>query len=126
MRISAQAFRYIRVGIFTNLFFFLVYLALTGFGLKPVVVVGILYPIGLLISFVSHRQHSFQYDGGFRGPLVRYLIVQGLGYLLNISLMILITDRLGVPHQLALLFNIFLVGGLLYLCMRFYVFSVRD
>ena len=100
--------------------------ALTGFGLKPVVVVSILYPIALLISFVSHRQHSFQYAGGFRGPLVRYLIVQAMGYLLNISLMILLADRLGVPHQLAQLFNIFLAGGLLYFFMRYFVFSVRD
>jgi len=45
-----------------------------------------------------------------------------IGYLANLALLYVFTDRLGYPHQVVQAAAIFVVAGILFLLFRFFVF----
>lgn len=60
------------------------------------------------------------------GAGVRYVIAHCIGYLINLSILILMVDKFGYPHQWVQAAAIFIVAGFLFLMFKFFVFTEVD
>jgi len=118
----SQLIRYGVVGLLTNLAGYLVYILLTWLWLEPKLAVTMLYPIGVVLAYFGHARYSFRYRGGTTSGMSRYLVAHAIGYVANITLLYVFSDRLSFPHQAVQAVAIFVVAGLLYLLFRFFVF----
>lgn len=117
-----QIFSFVLIGVLTNLFGYGIYILLTYLGIPPKLTVTILYPIGAAIGFFANRRFTFQHNGHIGAAGIRYLIVQLLGYLLNIFMLAFFVDRLGFPHQIIEAFAIAVVAVFLFVSSRLFVF----
>jgi len=120
-----QLFLYGLVGIATNLFGYLLYLAITGLGFDHKISMTFLYLIGATISFLANRSLVFKHDGKFLGAALKFGLAHILGYFLNLSLLIFFTDKLGYAHQYVQAAAIVIVAGYLFVALRFFVFSKK-
>jgi len=118
----AQIIRYGAVGSLNNLLGYLIYLAVTWLGIDPKLAVTILYPVGVLTAYFGHARYSFSFKGSRAYGLLRYLIAQLVGYGANILMLYTFSDRLGFPHQAVQAVAIFVVGGILFLLLKYFVF----
>lgn len=127
MRISPglrQLIRYGVVGLLNNMLGYLVYLGLTWTGLDPKIVISILYPIGIAVGYFSHLRYSFSYGDRGLNVLLRYLIAYLFGYIVNFAMLYLLSEKLKFPHQAVQALAIFVVAGILFLLLKFFVFPV--
>lgn len=122
MKAHQQLLRYILVGLFVNSIGYVIYLGVTWFGVEPKVAVSVLYPAGVMLTFLGHSRYSFSYRGRRAGRLPHFFTAHGIGYGTNLGLLYLIHDRMQWPHQLAQLIAIVVVAGELFLLMRYVVF----
>jgi len=58
------------------------------------------------------------------GAGVRYVIAHCIGYLLNLSILIVFVDKLGYAHQWVQAIAIFVVAAFLFLAFKVFVFPV--
>lgn len=58
------------------------------------------------------------------GAGVRYVIAHCIGYLLNLSILIVFVDELGYAHQWVQAIAIFVVAAFLFLAFKVFVFPV--
>jgi putative flippase GtrA len=118
-----QLFRYGLVGLASNLAGYLVYLLLTYFGATPKITMSILYIVGATIGFWGNRKLTFAHKGALMGAGVRYVIAHCFGYLINLSILLLMVDKLGYSHQLVQAAAVFIVAGFLFFAFKFFVFT---
>jgi len=119
---SLQLFRYVIVGMATNISGYLVYLLLTLMGATPKITITVLYSIGAAIGFVGNKKFTFSDNGGVLGSGIRYAITHLFGFLLNFLILMVFVDKLGYPHQLVQGIAIFVVAGFLFVCFKLFVF----
>ena len=117
-----QLIRFGLVGIFTNLIGYSIYLIVTYFWNDPKTVMTLMYFFGVCISFTGHKKWTFGHSGNFFSSVSRYLIAYGLGYILNLTILILFVDKLGFMHQWVQGVAIFVVAMYLFFVMKFFVF----
>lgn len=120
-----QIGRYAVVGILNNLRGYLTYLLLTWLWLDPKVAVSLMYPLGAFFAYFGHARYSFSYVGSKFMGAIRYFFAHLVGYLSNIGILYLLSDKLGYPHQLVQLLAITMVAGLLFILFRYFVFPRR-
>ena len=118
-----QSVRYASVGIGSNLFLYVCYLALTALGVGHKIAMTIAYVIGVMISFLLNRSWSFGHSGSAQRALVRYVGAYVVGYLINLAILLIGVDRLGFPHQAVQAIAIVLVAACLFLMHKFWVFA---
>lgn len=114
--------RYGVIGLLTNSIGYLIYLLITYAGGTPKITMSALYAAGTAIGFISNRKWTFSHDGNLMSAGVRYIFAHSLGYSLNLSILIILVDHLGYPHQWAQVFSVFAVAGFLFLMFKFFVF----
>jgi putative flippase GtrA len=114
--------RYGVIGVLTNSIGYLIYLLITYAGGTPKITMSALYAVGIAIGFISNRKWTFSHDGDLMSAGVRYIFAHSLGYSLNLSILIIMVDYLGYPHQWVQVFSIFAVAGFLFLMFKFFVF----
>lgn len=119
-----QLFRYALVGLLSNVVGYLVYLAFTYFGGTPKVTMTLLYGVGAAVGFFGNRSLTFEHQGSIMGAGVRYVIAHCIGYLLNLSILIVFVDELGYAHQWVQAIAIFVVAAFLFLAFKVFVFPV--
>ena len=98
-------------------------LRLTYLWSSPKLTMTVLYSAGALIGFFANRRFTFCHDGRIGVAGMRYMFAQLLGYLLNLSLLVLFVDRLGFAHQLVQAVAIVVVAIFLFVLLRFFVFA---
>lgn len=118
-----QLFSYAVIGLLTNFLGFTLYLLLTYFWSLPKLTMTVLYSVGALIGFFANRRFTFCHDGSIGMTGLRYMFAQLLGYLLNLSLLVLFVDWLGFAHQLVQAVAIIVVAIFLFVLSRFFVFA---
>lgn len=118
-----QLFRYALFGLLSNFAGYLVYLAYTYLGGTPKVSMTLLYGVGAAVGFFGNRSLTFGHYGSIMGAGVRYVIAHCIGYLLNLSILIVFVDKLGYAHQWVQGVAIFVVAGFLFLAFKVFVFS---
>ena len=117
-----QMARYGMVGLLNNLLGYLIYLLITWLWLDPKVAVTLMYPIGAVTAYFGHSRYSFTYSGRTSQGIARYALAHLIGYGVNVSMLYVLSDRLGYPHQLVQAAAIVVVAGILYLLLRYFVF----
>jgi putative flippase GtrA len=122
-KISRQFFSYVIIGLLTNFLGFALYLFLTYLWSSPKVTMTLLYSVGALIGFFANRRFTFSHDSRIGVAGMRYVFAQLLGYLLNLSLLLLFVDLLGFAHQLVQAVAIVVVAIFLFVLLRFFVFA---
>jgi len=121
-----QILKYALVGVFTNLFGYAVYLALTYFFDAPKLIMTVLYFFSALVGFFANRRLTFCHDGHVGVAGFRYLIVQSLGYVLNFLMLFVFVDLFGVAHQLVQAVAIVVVAVFLFVLLRVCVFAPQS
>lgn len=121
-----QLFRYGLVGLLSNAVGYLIYLALTYLGGTPKLTMTLLYGIGATVGFFGNRSLTFEYQGSLLGAGVRYVIAHCIGYLLNLSILIVFVDKLGFAHEWVQAIAILSVAALLFLAFKVFVFPISD
>lgn len=116
-----QFIRFGVVGVATNMLGYLVYL-LVALWVEPKLAVTLLYPIGVLTGYLGHARYAFDYAGHHGRGLARYLVAHAFGYGLNLALLHVFVDRMGIAHQLVQFAAIFVVGAFLFVLYRLWVF----
>lgn len=122
-----QLVRYGIVGLSLNGAAYLLYLFLTvPMGFDPRVIVSILYPFSVMVSYALNRSWTFNDSGRIGRSFARFIIAHVGGYLLNLALLIVFWQRLGFSHQIVQAAAIFVVAAYLFVLMRHFVFTVSS
>jgi putative flippase GtrA len=119
---GGQFLRYGVVGLGSNLLLYLAYLILTYLGMGHKTAMSLLYVIGVMQTFIFNRTWSFGHQGGLHGAFARYVASYALGYLLNLSVLWLAVDHLGLPHQIVQGGMIPTLAIILFLLQKYWVF----
>jgi putative flippase GtrA len=117
-----QVIRYGVVGVLNNLLGYCIYLVITFFWLEPKYAITLLYPIGVVTAYFGHSKYSFSNRGKDIHALLRYALAHLVGYVANLLILYVLSDKLKFPHQAVQAFAIFVVAGILFLMFKFYVF----
>lgn len=127
MKMLKQLGRYVAIGGLLNIGWFLLYLVLTSLGLQPLAVVTGFFPAALLLSYYSHKRHTFEIGGRpLRGyTLGRFLVLNLAGFALNYSLLYGLYQRAAVPHQIVQLIAMCVCALFLFAGMKMYVFNSK-
>ncbi|WP_297185867.1 GtrA family protein [uncultured Porticoccus sp.] len=117
-----QLFSYALIGMLSNVAGYSVYLVLTYLGTTPKLTMTVLYAVGAFVGFFGNRKFTFRHRGHLATAGIRYLLAHMLGYLLNLSLLIVFVDRFGYAHQLVQACAIAIVAVFLFITFRVFVF----
>jgi len=120
-----QVIRYGVVGVINNLLGYVIYLLVTWWWIEPKLAVTFMYPIGAVTAYFGHAKYAFAYQGRTSRGLVRYVLAHVVGYSVNVGMLYVFADRMGLPHQLVQAAAIVAVAGLLFLLFRYFVFPRR-
>ena len=121
-RSAGQFIRYATVGLISNAVGFFLYLVLTATGMEPKMAMTLLYGIGVAQTFIFNKRWSFRH-GGLHGPaFARYCIAYGLGYVINLVVLIVLVDRMGYPHEIVQGVMVLSLAVMLFLLQKFWVF----
>lgn len=87
------------IGLLTNLLGIALYLFTDLFFGMPKLTMTAMYSADASISFFANRRVTFRHDARTGDAGIRYLVAQQIGYLLNLTLLVLFVDRQGFVHQ---------------------------
>jgi putative flippase GtrA len=118
-----QLFSYVLIGVLTNTLGYAIYLFLTHLWGAPKLTMTALYVVGALVGFFANRRYTFRHVGSIDVTGVRYILLQSAGYLLNLALLLVFVDWLGMAHQIIQALAIIVVAIFLFVMSRIYVFS---
>ena len=118
-------FRYAIVGVTTSCIGIVLYALVTWIGVPSKPAATLLYITGATLGFIGNRQWTFSFKGGMASSALRYIIAHTLGYGLDILLLTVFVDHFGYSHLLVQSLAIFIVGGVLFLLFRYFVFPER-
>lgn len=117
-----QFVRYSLVGLGSNLVLYLAYLLLTYLGMGPKSAMTLLYVLGVAQTFLFNRKWSFGHEGGLHSAFARYVASYALGYVLNLAVLWIAVDRMGLPHQIVQGVMILTLAVMLFVLQKFWVF----
>ena len=120
--LQRQLIRYAVVGVMSNLLCYLAYLGLVRLGMDPKLAMSVLYCVGVLQTFVFNRNWTFQHSGAQRTVFLRYGTAYALGYLFNLTVLHILVDVRGYPHEIVQGMMILVLAVMLFLAQKFWVF----
>jgi putative flippase GtrA len=120
---AQQLLRYGLIGLASNLAGYMVYLLITYLGATPKISMSLLYGVGAAVGFWGNRRVTFAHCGNPLGAGLRYAIAHGIGYFINLAILVVMVDRLGYTHQWVQAIAIFVVAIFLFLAFKFFVFG---
>lgn len=121
--VGRQLWRYAMVGLLTNAAGYSVYLLLTmALGVAPKLAMTVLYLVGATAGFFGHRRVTFAYQGGHLGAGARYALAHLAGYGINLVLLQVGVESLGMAHQIVQAIAVFVVAAFLFVTFKLFVF----
>jgi putative flippase GtrA len=121
-----QFIRYAAVGMASNGVGFVLYLLMTALGFGPKVSMSLLYTVGVLQSFIFNKKWTFNHHGDQTVAFLRYFLIYGFGYFINLGALIIFVDRFGYPHHLVQGAMIPVIAVLLFVMQKIWVFRVQE
>lgn len=121
-----QFSRYALVGLLSNAVGYLLYLLLTKVGFGHKAAMTLLFAVGTLQTFVFNKRWTFGHQGLLHSSFVKYVLIYGLAYLLNLTALLLFVDRLSFPHQIVQGVMILVLALMLFLLQRYWVFRAPE
>ena len=122
--INLQFFRFVLVGLASNLILYLIYLLVTYYGVRPTYALSVIYLIGIIQTYLFNKNWTFSHQGRVYRTFFRYSIIYGVSYLINLAVLILFVDLLDFPHQLVQGLMIPLIALLLFGMQKIWDFRV--
>ena len=123
MTARSQFIRYVVVGLASNAVIYVAYLLLTQLGMGPKLAMSLLYCVGVLQTFLFNKKWSFRFEGAATPALARYATVYAVGYLIQFLALMLLVDRMGLPHEWVMGALILTMALFIFLAQKFWVFS---
>lgn len=117
-----QVIRYGVVGLGTNAAVYAMYLLITAQGMLPRHAIAVSYAMGASIGFLANRHWTFAHRDRVLPTLLRYLVAHGMGFGLNLGMMWLFHERLGLRHEWVQAVAIVVVAAFLFIMFRYFVF----
>lgn len=121
-----QLLSYLLIGLLTNVAGYTIYLFLAHLWGTPKTAMTLLYVGGATFGFFANRHFSFRHKGHMGTAGARYILAQLLGYLLNLTLLLIFVDWLGVAHQIVQAAAMVIVAIFLFVMLRIFVFASRQ
>lgn len=126
MNTSIQMYRFVLVGLVSNILLYILYLLTTLSGVKPIAAMSLLYFIGVLQTFIFNKKWSFQHNGEVRSSFMRYIAAYLLGYIVNLTMLMMLVDHLGFSHQPVQGIMILVISLAMFLLQKHWVFPVSS
>lgn len=120
-----ELLRYGLIGLILNLTGYMIYLLVTYLGVEHKIAMSFLYVVGVLFGFYLNRKHTFKHDGHISGAIFRYAFVYMIGYMINLTMLYIMVDKIGYKHQYVQLASIILLVGYFFLSMKLFVFREK-
>lgn len=121
---APDLFRFIVVGLQSNLLYYLVYLGLTGVGVGAKVAASVVYVGGIMYSYVWSKNLVFIRRPLPRFVFARYVAVYACAWAINMLLLEIFVSRLSFDHRMVQAVLIVANGFCLFFALRQFVFSV--
>ena len=126
LSIKWELTRYIVVGVVSNMMLYLTFLWLTKSGLEHKIAMSFIYVVGLLLTFVFNKAWTFSHSGHLRLTFFRYVLLYAMGYVINLSVMLVMVDLLGYSHEWVQGMMILVVALMLFVMQKAWVFSCHS
>ena len=120
-----QVVRYGVVGIASNGLLYVLYLAMTHYGLGHKLAMTVAYVIGVAQTFAFNRRWTFDHQGRLGASFVRYVASYGIGYFVNLLALAALVDHLELPHEWVQGAMILCIAGLVFLLQKYWVFHTQ-
>jgi putative flippase GtrA len=119
--------RYLLVGVLnTGVGYAIIFLCMYGLGLSPEISNALGYGLGMVISYTANRVFTFGNFPSTRATMLRFAMVNGVAYLANLGMLVLLVRGLGIHEGLSQV----LAGGVYvvtsFLMNKHYVFRAPD
>jgi putative flippase GtrA len=115
--------RYIVSGAVLNASGYLLYLLITLMMPVPVLSATIVYFVGFTAGYILHTNYTFRISSLLdKNSIPRYAIAHAIGYATNVVILAFFVNYAGLAHQWAQLLAIAIVGLVLFVLFRFYVY----
>lgn len=124
--LTRTAAKFLVVGASNNAAMYALFVGQSFAGMNAIVAATITYALGMVISFVLHERWTFRHSGNRRRTIVRFLIANLGGYLLNVAILWVFVSRLGLPQIAVQLFALGVVAIALFFTMRGWVFRAAE
>jgi len=118
-----QFARFAIVGIVSNAVLYGLYVFATHYGIEHKLAMSGLFAIGALQTFLFNRRWSFNHRGSQRRAMCRYMVAYGAAYAMNLSVMLILVDKEGLPDRYVQAVMIGVVALFLFAMQRYWVFS---
>jgi putative flippase GtrA len=118
--------RYSMTGAGMTVAIYFAYWGVTALSVTPVLAIALVYPGAVVASYFVNRGFAFRSGRGHREATWRFLLVHTVGYLLNLGLLTLFTIVWSFNHYVVEALVLVLVGGVLFLGLRFFVFPLSS
>ncbi|CAD6002674.1 GtrA family protein [Agreia sp. COWG] len=119
----SRVVRFGALGVANNLLAYAIFAGLTLAGVASIAAATITYVLGMVVSYLGNRSFTFRHTGSARRSLVRFLIVNAVGYGINVAILAIFVEHLGFNALLVQFVAIVIVAGFIFVSMRFWVFS---
>ena len=120
--LKGSLLKFVAVGITNNLIGYLTFVVLSLGGMSAIGAMSISYVLGMFISFAGNRKWTFSHDGGMGPALLRFIGVNVVCYGLNVGILALFVNLLGLPQIPVQFFALGVVASCTFLLMRLWVF----
>lgn len=119
-----QFVRYGLVGILNNLLGYSGFLILTWMGFQPKLVMTIFYFTSTILNFFGMRQWVFtnKQSVSMYNTALRFFIVYFIGYLINLTILVEFSDKLGYSYQLVQAGAIAVIVVYFFITLKLFVF----
>ncbi|NCF63044.1 MAG: GtrA family protein [Gammaproteobacteria bacterium] len=122
MVVYKQFFRFVIVGLASNLLLYLAYLLITAMGMGHKTAMSVLYLTGVCLTFAFNRNWTFGHDGRVPAAFAGYLALYAFGYLVNLFALFMLVDRMGLDHRWVQGVMILALAVFFFLVQKFLVF----
>jgi putative flippase GtrA len=114
--------RFLLVGLTNNAFIFGLYSILVYSDVNSVLAVTITFPLGMALSYVAQRFWSFRLREIGTSSILRFLVLSGLDYALNASMIWILTDVARLNPYVGQAMCIGLIAAVNFFLMRYWVY----
>ncbi|MDN4641424.1 GtrA family protein [Agreia sp. PsM10] len=119
----SKVVRFGALGVANNLLAYGLFAVMTIAGVPAIAAASITYALGMIVSYVGNRSFTFAHAGSARRSVVRFLVVNAVGYGINVAILAIFVEHLEFDPLLVQLAAIVLVAGFIFVSMRFWVFA---
>lgn len=81
------------------------------------------YCSGVWIGFLLNRDITFRFKNGGRSPFPRYIAIYIIGYTINLGILWIFVDKVGIAHELVQGRAILILSVTLFAPQQYWVFS---